>query len=167
MAAEMAVESTVTEEIIQTMVKEEASAAATAREEASIQTDLADHSPRMVKEDHSVAKENHSAATDHADHSLRAVKEDHLSVVTESSLEREDHSEKTQKEEASAQTDHADHSLRVAKEGHLSVVTESSLEKEDHSATESRADSETLQRRASTEMTSTTSATRTRAESTR
>ena len=101
-----------------------------------------------------MAKDAASAATDRADHSLKVGKEDH-------------HSVRTAKEEALIPTDHADHSLRVEKEDHHSEETENSLVREGHSVTESQADSETQPRRASTEMISAISVTRTKAESTR
>ena len=137
MAAEMAVESTVKEEIIRTMVKEEASMA----------TDHVVHSQRVAREDrHSMVKEDHSertlkeeatAATDHVVHSQRVAREDRHSTVREDhhSLERESHS--LEREEASVETE------------------------------ETQEVSGTQASRASIRRTSTISVTKTRAESTR
>jgi hypothetical protein len=140
------------------------------REYLATTTDLADHS---VRAEHSVKvqREEASVVTDHADHSARAttVREDH-SV-------KEDHSVRVQREEASVVTDHADHSVRAmtVQEDHSAravhsekvLKEEASAEREEALATESQADSETLQRRASQREISTISVTRTRAESTR
>ena len=162
MAAEMAVESTVTEDN-QTMLKEETSEE-TARDAVSAATGLADHSLKTVKEDLSemarekvseAEKDAASAATDLADHSLKTAKEDLSEMVKEEVSEVE-------KDAASAATDLADHSLKAVTEDRHS------LEKEGHSATRDReADSEIPERRASTRKISTISVTRTKAESTR
>ena len=120
MAAEMAVESTVTEDN-QTMVKEE-----------------------TLEE---TVRDAVSAATDLAGHSLKTAKEDLSEMVKEKVSEAE-------KDAASAATDLADHSLKAAKE-------------DSHSETEDPADSKTLERRVSTRKTSTISAMKMKAESTR
>ena len=152
MAAEMAVESTVKEEIIQTMVKEEASE----KREASTEKDV--HSERTLKEEA-------SAATDHVVHSLMVAREGRHSMV------KEDHSERILKEEATAATDHVVHSQRVAREDRHSAVKEDlhSLEREEASVEteETQEVSGTQARRASIRRTSTISVTRKRAESTR
>ena len=154
MAAEMAVESTVTEDN-QTMVKEETSEE-TARDAVSAATGLADHSLKTVKEDLSVMarekvseaeKDAASAATDLADHSLKSAKEDLSEMVKEEVSEVE-------KDAASAATDLADHSLKAVKEG-------------SHSETGDPVDSKTQERRVSTRKTSTISAMKMKAESTR
>ena len=128
MAAEMAVESTVTEDN-QTMVKEE-TLEETVRDAVSAATDLAGHSLKTAKEDLS-----------------EMVKEDLSEIVKEKVSEAE-------KDAASAATDLADHSLKAAKE-------------DSHSETEDPADSKTLERRVSTRKTSTISAMKMKAESTR
>ena len=154
MAAEMAVESTVTEDN-QTMVKEETSEE-TVRDAVSAATDLAGHSLKTAKEDLSemvkekvseAEKDAASAATDLADHFLKTVKEDLSEMVKEKVSEAE-------KDAASAATDLADHSLKAAKE-------------DSHSETEDPEDSKTLERRVSTRKTSTISAMKMKAESTR
>ncbi len=158
MAAEKAVGNTVKEETVQTLEKEDSDradqqlkAGTDKKEEASAATDLADHSVRTRKEDltekegHSekTQKEEASTVTDLADHSVR--------------IRKEGHSEKILKEEVSTATDLADHSVRIRKED--------LTEKEGHSETESRADSETPEGRASTRRISITSVMRRREES--
>ena len=146
-------------------VKEEASATEShsmAREEASDQLrttakeDLsATESHLTEREDHSTEREDHLAmvrenhsVTDHADHLVRVVKESHSVREDLSVTAKENHSV----------TDHADHSEKVAKESH-SV-------REDLSATEETTTEEAESHSAEV-VTSTTSVTRMRAESTR
>ena len=134
----------------------------TIQKEASAATDPADLSAKAqtVREDHSakVLKEGVSVETDHADLS---VKEQTVQGERSERARREEDSETTvqdvlsvtvQREEVSVETDHAGHSVKDLKEG--------------GSAATGKADSETLERRASQRRTSTISVTRTKAEST-
>ena len=118
-------------------------------------------------------KRDLSAATDQEDHSERTLREEATAKVQETSVVRESHSEVTDQE---------DHSARIRKEEAMVKVQETLAVKEDHltergehsTETESRSEESlqveedsTLQRRALQRRTSTISATRRKAESTR
>ena len=152
-----------------------------------------DRSEKEQKEEasESVPREGLSATdrsqTDHAGHSLRAEIEDRsekgLKEGPLATAQKEDRSENVQREDRSAtdrsQTGHAGHSLRAEREdsserglkkGPLATARKEdlseSVQREDHSATGSRQDQDSiLAARASTRRISTTSATRSRAES--
>ena len=125
--------------------------------ERHLEISLTDLSERILREEASAETEV-SEATGHADLSLKMEKEDRLET------DHADLSERIQRGEVSAETeilkaaDHADLSLKMEKEDLLEV--EEDLQPED-------VEDSTLQRRALPEETSTISAMRTKAESTK
>ena len=151
------------------------------------------HQDRSEKEQieeasENVRREGHSqtgrSQTDHAGHSLRAEREDRSEKGLKEGLSvtarKEDSSVSVQREDRSAtdrsQTGHAGHSLRAEredsserglKEGLSETARKEDLsEKDGVSVTESRQDQDSIRAaRASTRRISTTSATRSRAES--
>ena len=115
----------------------------------AVESTVTEDNQTMLKEETSeeTARDAVSAATGLADHSLKTVKEDLSEMVKEEVSEVE-------KDAASAATDLADHSLKAVKEG-------------SHSETGDPVDSKTQERRVSTRKTSTISAMKMKAESTR
>jgi hypothetical protein len=111
----------------------------TAKEEALVVTDHAEALAKAQRE---------ASVTDHAEVSVKVLRE---ASVTD----QEETLERVQKEEALVVTDHAE------------ALAKAQTVQEDHSKEEATAVSETLARRASLREISTTSVTRTRAESTR
>ena len=179
-AGQKAVESTAREEIPETEREEVLAADHAGRiHPKAVREDLTaeekgGHSERILKEEASAAteKEGASAATDHAELSLKMEIEDLMAAVREDHTERirkEEASAATEKEGASAATGLAELSLRTAKESLSATVREDlSQVKESLMATEGRtAVSETQERRVSIRRTSTTSAMKRKAESTR
>ena len=125
--------------------------------ERHLEISLTDLSERILREEASAETEV-SEATGHADLSLKMEKEDR------SEIDHVDLSERIPREEVSVErgnlkaADHVDHSLKMEKEDHSQAVED--LQQED-------AEDSTLQRRVLPEETSTISAMRTKAESTK
>ena len=125
--------------------------------ERHLEISLADLSERILREEVSVEAET-SEATGHADLSLKMEKEDRSETDHADLSERIPRGEVSEETEVSEAEDHADHSLKMEKEDLSQAVEDLQLED---------AEDSTQQRRASLEETSTISAMRTKAESTK
>ena len=125
--------------------------------ERHLEISLADLSEIILREEASAETEV-SEATGHADLSLKMEKEDRLEIDHADLSERILREEVLVEIEILTAADHVDHSLKMEKEDHSQAVED--LQQED-------AEDSTQQRRASLEETSTISAMRTKAESTK